>query len=91
MAKKKSASRQERRVPANALFTTPVTDKQRRELERLRDLPDSRIDFSDAREGHPRASDIQAGRFYRPIKQLVSMRVDAEVLRREMQTNQRGR
>jgi uncharacterized protein (DUF4415 family) len=117
MAKKKSASRngpqtasrQERRVPANALFTTPVTDKQRRELERLRDLPDSQIDFSDAPEGHPRASDIQVGRFYRPIKQLVSIRVDAEVLawfrgqgkkyqtymnevlRREMQTNARGR
>ena len=110
MAKKKSASsRQERRVPANALFTTPVTDMQRRELERLRDLPDSQIDFSDAPESHPRASDIQVGRFYRPIKQLVSIRVDAEVLawfrgqgkkyqtymnevlRREMQTNARGR
>ena len=110
MAKKKSASsRQERRVPANALFTTPVSDKQCRELERLRDLPDSQIDFSDTPEGHPRASDIQVGRFYRPIKQLVSLRVDAdvlawfrgrgkkyqtymnEVLRREMQTNARGR
>ena len=110
MAKKISASsRQERRVPANALFTTPVTDKQRRELERLRDLPDSRIDFSDAPERNPRASDLQVGRFYRPIKQLVSIRVDAdvlawfrghgkkyqtymnEVLRREMQTNARGR
>ena len=110
MAKKKSAlSRQERRVPANALFTTPVTDMQRRELERLRDLPDSQIDFSDAPERNPRVSDIQVGRFYRPIKQLVSIRVDAEVLawfrgqgrkyqtymnevlRREMQTNARGR
>ena len=110
MAKKKSvSSRQERRVPANALFTTPVTDKQRRELERLRDLPDSQIDFSDAPERNPRASDLQVGRFYRPIKQLVSLRVDAdvlhwfrwrgkkyqtymnEVLRREMQTNERGR
>jgi uncharacterized protein (DUF4415 family) len=81
MAKKKSASsRQERRVPANALFTTPVTDTQRRELERLRDPPDSQIDFSDAPERNPRASDLQVGRFYRPIKQLVSIRVDAEVL-----------
>jgi len=25
-------------------------------------------------------SDIQTGRFYRPIKQLVSIRVDADVL-----------
>ena len=110
MAKKKSASsRQERRVPSSALFATPVTDKQRRELERLRARPDSRIDFSDAPEASPRASDLQVGRFYRPIKQLVSLRVDAdvlawfrgqgkkyqtrmnEVLRREMQTNARGR
>ena len=81
MAKKKSASsRQERRVPSNALFTTPVTDKQRRELERLAARPDSQIDFSDAPEVSPRTSDIQVGRFYRPIKQLVSLRVDADVL-----------
>ena len=110
MAKKKSASsRQEKRVPASALFTTPITDKQRRELRRLEARPDSQIDFSDAPEGRPRASDIEVGRFYRPIKQLVSLRVDAdvlswfrgrgkkyqtymnEVLRREMQTNARGR
>src|SRR5580658_10356728 len=81
MAKKKSASsRQERRVPATALFTTPLTDKQRRELQRLAALPDSHIDFSDAPQGKPRASDLQVGRFYRPIKQLVSLRVDADVL-----------
>ena len=110
MAKKKSASsRQERRVPATALFTAPITDKQRRELQRLAARPDSQIDFSDAPQGRPRASDVGVGRFYRPIKQLVSLRVDAdvlswfrgqgkkyqtymnEVLRREMQTNPRGR
>jgi len=80
-AKKKSASsRQERRVAASALFTSPITDKQRRELQRLADLPDSQIDFSDAPEQHPRVSDIEVGRFYRPIKQLVSLRVDAVVL-----------
>jgi len=81
MVKKKSvSSRQERRVPASALFTTPVTDKQRRELERVAARPDSQIDFSDAPERSPLASDIQVGRFYRPIKQLVSLRVDADVL-----------
>jgi uncharacterized protein (DUF4415 family) len=81
MAKKKSVlSRQERRVPASALFTTPISDKQRRELERLADRPDSQIDFSDAPERRPLASDVQVGRFYRPIKQLVSLRVDADVL-----------
>lgn len=81
MAKKKSASsRQERRVPASVLFTTPLTDKQRRELRQLAAQPDSQIDFSDAPEGRAGASDIQVGRFYRPIKQLVSLRVDADVL-----------
>ena len=81
MAKKKSASsRQERRVAASALFTKPVTDRQRRELQRLANLPDSRIDFSDAPEKTARKSEIEVGRFYRPIKQLVSLRVDADVL-----------
>ena len=47
---------------------------------RLAVRPDSQIDFSDAPEGSPRASDVEVGRFYRPIKQLVSLRVDADVL-----------
>jgi uncharacterized protein (DUF4415 family) len=81
MATKKSvSSRQEKRVPASALFTTPISDKERRELKRLAARPDSKIDFSDAPELQPQASDIQIGRFYRPIKQLVSLRVDADVL-----------
>lgn len=49
MAKKESgSSRQEKRVPASVIFTSPLTDKQRRELQRLADRPDSQIDFSDA-------------------------------------------
>ena len=81
MAKKKSvSSRPERRLPANALFTAPITDKQRRELRRLATLPDSQIDLSDASEVIPPADEVQIGRFYRPIKQLVSLRVDADVL-----------
>jgi uncharacterized protein (DUF4415 family) len=108
MAKKKSvSSRQEKRARASALFTKPITDTERRELQALADRPDSQIDYSDAPERRPRASDVQVGRFYRPIKQLVSLRVDAdvlhwfrgrgkkyqtymnEVLRREMQSNER--
>ena len=55
MAKKKSASsRQERRVPASELFTTPLSEKERRELQALTRKPDSRIDFSDAPEGKAR-------------------------------------
>ena len=78
--KKSASSRQEKRVAASALFTRPITSKQGRELERLAKLPDSRIDFSDAPESRARVSGIEVGRFYRPIKQLVSLRVDAEVL-----------
>jgi uncharacterized protein (DUF4415 family) len=62
------------------LFTKPLTDRQRRELQQLAKLPDSQIDFSDAPEAKVRLSDVEVGRFYRPIKQLVSIRVDAEVL-----------
>jgi uncharacterized protein (DUF4415 family) len=86
--KKKSASRngpqpssrQERRVPANALFTTALSDKERREIQRLASKPDSQIDFSDAPDRKLSTSEIHIGRFYRPIKQLVSLRVDADVL-----------
>ena len=81
MAKKESgSSRQEKRVPASVIFTSPLTDKQRRELQRLADRPDSQIDFSDAPERDPMASEVEIGRFYRPIKQLVSLRVVADVL-----------
>jgi uncharacterized protein (DUF4415 family) len=81
MGKKKSASsRQERQVPASALFTTPISDKQRRNLRRRGRKADSQIDFSDAPEKEPLPSDIHVGRFYRPIKQLVSIRADADVL-----------
>ena len=46
----------------------------------MAELPDSQIDYSDAPEGMPGPSAIQIGRFYRPVKQLVSIRVDADVL-----------
>jgi len=49
MAKKKSESSPlERRLPASALFTSPLSDRQRRELERLARMLDSEIDYSDA-------------------------------------------
>lgn len=81
MAKKKSASSpQERRVAASDLFTRPISEKQHQELRRLANVPDARIDFSDAPEAKTRSSGVEIGHFYRPVKQLVSLRVDAEVL-----------
>jgi uncharacterized protein (DUF4415 family) len=81
MAKKKSASSpREKRFPASVLFTRPLADRQRRELQRLRAMPDSEIDLSDAPPLEPLPSEVEVGRFYRPIKKLVSLRLDADVL-----------
>jgi len=81
MAKKKSvSSRQEKRLPASALLTTPLTDRQRRELERLARLPEGEIDVSDVPESTARLSRAVVGRFYRPVKRPISLRVDADVL-----------
>ena len=81
MTKKKSASsRREKRVHASELFMTPLSEKERRQLERLAKKPDDKIDLSDAPETLPPAGAAEVGRFYRPIKQLVSLRVDTDVL-----------
>ncbi|TXH78778.1 MAG: cytoplasmic protein [Thiothrix sp.] len=58
-----------------------LTDQQRAELAALAALPDASIDYSDIS-----ASDeaiwkgAQVGRFYRPIKKQVTVRIDADVL-----------
>jgi uncharacterized protein (DUF4415 family) len=70
-----------------AMFTyrrepgTPLTAEQRRQLEALAKMPDSEIDFSDA----PVLPDevwknAVRGRLYRPVKQAVSLRLDADVI-----------
>jgi uncharacterized protein (DUF4415 family) len=60
---------------------TPLTAKERKELEALRDLPDDQIDTSDAPLLPDSAwKDAVRGRFYRPIKQAVSLRLDADVI-----------
>jgi uncharacterized protein (DUF4415 family) len=61
---------------------TPLTPEQRKELEALRNLPDDQIDFSDAPVLPDSAwkNAIRGGRFYRPVKQAVSLRLDADVI-----------
>ena len=57
------------------------TSRQKRELARLAAMPDEKIDTSDIPELPPNAwKDAVRGRFYRPIKQAVSMRLDADVV-----------
>ncbi len=64
--------------PANL---PPLTDAQRAELAALEAKPDSEIDYSDI---PPAAEsfwqDAERGRFYKPIKQQITARLDADVL-----------
>jgi uncharacterized protein (DUF4415 family) len=59
----------------------PLTENQRAELAALAALPDSEIDYSDIPplndEWFPKAV---RGRFYRPVKQQITARVDSDVL-----------
>lgn len=55
--------------------------KQKKELAILAALPDDQIDTSDIPELPPEAwKDAVRGRFYRPVKQPISMRLDADVV-----------
>jgi uncharacterized protein (DUF4415 family) len=57
---------------------TPLTEKQREMLKALKDRP---IDLSDAPELPDEAwENAVRGKFYRPVKQAVSLRLDADVL-----------
>ncbi|HEV2426411.1 MAG TPA: BrnA antitoxin family protein [Terriglobia bacterium] len=49
-------------------------------MEALARMPDSAIDYSDASAVDRLPSEVHVGRFYRPVKQQISLRVDADVL-----------
>ncbi len=57
-----------------------LTDKKRNELRKIAQRPDTEIDFSDIPEIRELPSDAVIGRFYRPKKQSVTLRLDADVL-----------
>jgi uncharacterized protein (DUF4415 family) len=59
----------------------PLSKKAIADLKKLAALPDSEIDYSDI----PKTTDAEwrnavRGRFYRPVKQQVTARLDADVL-----------
>ena len=56
-----------------------MTDKQRRELQHLAELSDEKIDTRDIPEIGD-FSDAVRGRFYRPIKRQITLRIDADLL-----------
>jgi len=56
-----------------------LTAAQREELKALQEMPDEEIDYSDI----PPVTDWSGaviGRFYRPVKETVTIRLDADVL-----------
>jgi uncharacterized protein (DUF4415 family) len=58
-----------------------LTVRQKRELAALVALPDNEIDTSDIPELPPGEwKNALRGKFYRPIKQAISMRLDADVV-----------
>ena len=57
----------------------PLTAAQKEELARLAAMPDEEIDFSDIPEKLDWSNAVR-GRFYRPVKQSTTVRLDADVL-----------
>ncbi len=57
-----------------------LTAEKKKELQRLAARPDGEIDFSDIPEIREFPSDAVIGKFYRPKKASVTIRIDADVL-----------
>lgn len=78
MAKKLSASLPSAKRCGRSASAT-MSAREKKELAALTRMPDSSIDTSDI----PEITDwstAQVGRFYRPIKQPVTIRLDADVI-----------
>lgn len=59
----------------------PLTARQKREIQALAAMPGEKIDTSDISELPPGAwKQAVQGKWYRPVKQAVSIRLDADVL-----------
>jgi uncharacterized protein (DUF4415 family) len=58
----------------------PLTSKQLENLRRLSKQPDSEIDFSDIPEIKSIPPGYVVGKFYRPRKTSLTMRLDADVV-----------
>ena len=56
-----------------------LTEAQIENLKRLSERPDDEIDYSDIPEVTD-FSDFEVGKFYRPVKEAVTVRLDADVV-----------
>jgi uncharacterized protein (DUF4415 family) len=69
------------RVPAGTRPTGKARDEQKKRLAKLAALPDTAIDFSDIPAlTKEQLRHFKHSSFYRPIKQQVTVRLDADVL-----------
>ncbi|MGA2143537.1 MAG: BrnA antitoxin family protein [Bryobacteraceae bacterium] len=57
-----------------------LTPEKRKQLQRLAARPDSEIDFSDIPEIRQIPPDAVIGKFYRPKKTSVTIRLDSDVV-----------
>lgn len=59
----------------------PLTEAQRADLERLEAMPDEDIDYSDIpRLTGAQLAEMRRPEYFRPVKQQITARVDADVL-----------
>lgn len=67
---------------SHTIATLPeLSEEARARLLALRDRSDTETDFSDIAEMEPaRFDEAVRGRFYRPVKQQITARIDADVL-----------
>lgn len=69
------------RVKVDLDNPTPWTEKQRAELERLRTMKDSEIDFSDIPELDEKFwQNAKQRNMYRPMKASTTVRIDNDVI-----------
>lgn len=61
-------------------YTHKLSDEKRKRLQELAARPDTEIDFSDIPEIREIPPDAVIGKFYRPKKTSVTIRLDADVV-----------
>jgi uncharacterized protein (DUF4415 family) len=70
-----------KRIVRRTLGEYKLTEKQKRELAKLASMPDSSIDLSDIPEATEKFwKNAVRNPWYRPRKQQVTLRIDADVL-----------
>jgi len=81
MAKKNSESSPHVvRYTSSELSTRPLSENDKQLLQRLAKMTDEDVDFSDIPPLDYPLGEWEIGKFYRPIKRQVSIRLDSDVL-----------